>query len=319
MVLSVYSGIVARQAKRRYPPAGGLLDIDGIRIHYRDVGTGPPIVLLHGANSNLRDLDKITCRLAQHYRVIAFDRPGYGFSSRPAGGWTDPARQAALLRRALAVLGVERPILVGHSWSGSLVLAYALAHPDEVGGCVLLAGAVSGWNGEVAWHVRVAGWPLIGTAFARTLVVPIGKLLQRRYINAVFHPEQPPADYAERTGTMLALRPRAFLASAQDVRLLSDFLAQQSQRYDEISTPLLMVTGEDDDIVPAWNHGERLANRLAQARLVELPGAGHAIHQTRDREIASLISDFASRSLGNADNGGPSEGSGGAELRDVAA
>ena len=108
----------------------------------------------------------------------------------------------------------------------------------------------------------------------------------------MFHPETPTLGYRAKTGAILALRPDAFQASAEDVRMLSKYLAVQSLRYDEIDNPLLLVTGENDTIVPAWNHAERLVNRLLRAKIVELEGAGHILHHSHSAEVVRLITDF---------------------------
>ncbi len=296
-VLAAYTAAGTWRAERSNPPLGEFITVQGLRIHYYEKGQGIPIVLIHGASSNLRDLETIVNNVGQEHRAIAFDRPGYGYSERPSDAWPDPGRQAQLLHDALEQLEVKRPILVGHSWSGSVVLAYLLDYPEDVAGGVLLAGALSPWGGGVAWYNRIAGWPVVGPLFARTLIHPIGQALMQPYIAAVFAPEQPPDDYAERTGAVLALRPNAFRATAEDVTLLSDYLERQSVRYDEITAPVLLVTGEKDTIVPAWNHADRLAERLLHAEHVELSGAGHAIHQSREEEVGRLIADFAKRTV----------------------
>ena len=108
----------ARQAERDNPPAGRFLDIDGVHLHYLDRGNGQPVVLLHGNGVMTQDFEisGIIDRLAQRYRVIAFDRPGFGHTNRPRSqSWT-PAAQAKLMHRALSELGVQQAIVVGHSW-----------------------------------------------------------------------------------------------------------------------------------------------------------------------------------------------------------
>ena len=293
-LMAIYTVAATSRVESAYPPTGDFITVQGVRLHYVTAGDGPPIVLLHGASASLRDFDaSILPGLARHHRVIAFDRPGYGYSDRPADGWPDPARQAALVHEALRTLGVEKPLLVGHSWSGSVVLAYLLNHPEDASGGVLLAGTVNSWQGGVGWTADVAGWPVIGRVFTSTLVFPLGQVFLNSAIGNVFAPEPPTVDYRARTGAVLALRPGAFRASAEDLRNLSAFLKSQSPRYDRIGSPLLLVTGERDTIVPAWNHADRLAARLPHARRVDLPGAGHALHHTRAEEIVRLIREFA--------------------------
>jgi pimeloyl-ACP methyl ester carboxylesterase len=126
-------------------------------------------------------------------------------------------------------LGIEKPMIVGHSWSGSVVLAYLLDYPDETTGGVLLAGGSHPWKGGVAWYNDIAGIPLLGELFARTLVYPFGRVSMKTAISNVFAPNPVPEKYIERTGVQLSLRPTTFLANAEDIRMLSDYLAVQSQ------------------------------------------------------------------------------------------
>jgi pimeloyl-ACP methyl ester carboxylesterase len=292
-LLAAYTVFGARRAEAQFPPLGDFLTVQGLRLHYVDRGNGPPVVLLHGASSSLLDFDgSITDHLAKTHRVIAIDRPGCGYCEQ-SDDWMDPARQAELLRAALVQLGVENPMLVGHSWSGSIVMAYALAYPSELAAGVLLAGAVNGWKAGVHWSIDISSWPLIGRAFAWTLVYPAGQLLLEQSIVQVFSPNTPPPDYVARTGAMLALRPEVFLASARDVRRLSAFLLEQSQRYDRVEVPLLLLTGDQDSVVPAWNHADRLIKRLPHATRVVLANTGHALHHSRPEKVSQLISQFA--------------------------
>jgi pimeloyl-ACP methyl ester carboxylesterase len=161
--LAILTRLGALAAEQRHPPAGAFAEIEGVRLHYTDAGSGPPIVLVHGASTSLLDFQaSIAGRLSKKHRVIAVDRPGHGYSERPPGVWPDPAQQARLIRLLAHALGVERPIIVGRSWSGSVVLAYLLDYPDEAAGGVLLAGGSHPWEGGVAWYNDVATVPVLG-------------------------------------------------------------------------------------------------------------------------------------------------------------
>ena len=185
--LALYSAYGAWQVEHDYPPIGRFVDVAGLRLHYIDTGQGAPVVLVHGASTTLRDFTaSLVPGLSLHHRVLAFDRPGHGYSERPAGEWPDPAEQARYLHTALIELGVSRPLLVGHSWSGSLVLAYLLNYPGDTAGGVLLAGGSHPWKGGVDWTNEVGGIPLLGTLFAHTLLFPAGQLVMENSIATVF-------------------------------------------------------------------------------------------------------------------------------------
>src|SRR5690242_17317337 len=107
----------ARKAERRHPPTGRLLTIEGVRLHYLERGEGPPVVLLHGNGMTSEDfeLSGVLGLAAQNHRVIAFDRPGFGYSGRPRGVVWTAARQARLLREAVAAIVLEPAVVIGHS------------------------------------------------------------------------------------------------------------------------------------------------------------------------------------------------------------
>jgi len=120
----------AWQAQHRNPPRGRFVEVDGVRLHYVERGEGPPLLMLHGLGSMVEELalSPLFELAAARYRVIAVDRPGYGYSSRPRGRWWGPQAQAALFHRLLGELGIERPVLLGHSFGALVALALAAPH-----------------------------------------------------------------------------------------------------------------------------------------------------------------------------------------------
>lgn len=293
--------------------------------------SAPVVVLLHGASTSLLDFEpSLAPALAAAFRVVSVDRPGHGYSERgtPRASrgaseydsseidltaadrsendptdddaergtsdrpWLDPYAQAAVVRGALEALGIERAIWIGHSWAGSVVLAALLEEPEHVRAGILLGGATHPWEGGSAWHAELAARPLLGRAFAWQYVEPGGRLSLDAAIESVFSPEPVPADYVERTGVTLSLRPWTYRHNAEDLTRLSTHLDAQSDRYPTIERPLLSITGTADDVVPAWNHDARLAEQLPALRSVALEGAGHAFHHTRTARVAELVAAF---------------------------
>src|SRR5438309_9237828 len=116
--------------------------VDGARLHFVIKGAGRPVVLIHGNPGSCQDWSRLYGPISSHYCAFAFDRPGHGHSDRPNHRDVTVEVQAQLLSAALAQFHVERPILVGHSWGAALALTYALGHPRDVSGLVLLAPAV---------------------------------------------------------------------------------------------------------------------------------------------------------------------------------
>ena len=283
-----------RAAEGACPPHGAFVQVRGSRLHYVEQGAGPAVVLVHGASGNLRDMTlALADRLAASHRVLAFDRLGYGYSGRPGGSWPDPAVQASYLREALAALGVERPVLVGHSWAGALALAYALSWPRELQGVVTISPASHPWPGGVALYRRAAQLPWLGALLSRTVLWPLGQRMAEPGLRAVFHPQLPPEGYRRASGIDLLFRPAQFRADAQDVGRLSRFLVEQSARYAELATPLTILVGTRDGIVSPRRHAHALHAQVPGSRLVVLEGAGHALHHAHADAVAVEIAALA--------------------------
>ncbi|MEP7031208.1 MAG: alpha/beta hydrolase, partial [Pseudolabrys sp.] len=280
-MLAVITLVGTALIERGNPPAGRFVEVDGGRLHILELGAAdaPPLVLLHGASGNLGDLRiAIGDKLAVRYRVILVDRPGHGWSDRPDGvDDASPARQAALIHQALTRIGVKRPILLGHSWSGALATAYALNYPDDVAGLVLLAPATHRWPGDIAWINRAVTAPLIGPLMAHTIVLPLGYFLMTPGVQSVFAPQAPPPDYIARSGARMILRPSEFVANAQDIVALKPFVTGQSPRYPQIKVPLAIIADDDDTIVYTRIHSRPLAGEVPQASLTIIPGIGHMV------------------------------------------
>lgn len=109
------------QAVSRFPPSGQILNIDGVQVHAEIMGSGPDLVLIHGASGNTRDMTfALAPRLAETYRVLVFDRPGLGYTDRINSSGATIRQQAELLMRAAQQLDAPQPIVVGHSYGGAV-------------------------------------------------------------------------------------------------------------------------------------------------------------------------------------------------------
>src|SRR5689334_14209711 len=122
--LAMVNHAAARRAERKHPPRGRFIEVNGVRLHYSDRGAGKPVVLVHGNAVTGDDYNTsgLAERLLENHRVIIFDRPGFGHSQRPHGRMWTAMEQAELLHGALQQLGVERPVVVGHSWGAIVAL-----------------------------------------------------------------------------------------------------------------------------------------------------------------------------------------------------
>lgn len=272
-------------AEAKHPPTGRFFDLPGGRLHLVDSGSpfegAPVIVLIHGASSLHADLFGVLGpRLSAHARVIAVDRPGHGWSDRLGGReMASPALQGAAMHAALAAMGVSEAVLLAHSLAGAAALSMSLSFPDMVCGLVLLGAVSHPWpDRSITWYYRPASKPLLGPLFTRLLAIPAGTLVLDQSVDGVFAPQAAPPGYAESAQVRLVLRPATFVANAEDVSVLCDFVEAQAPRYGEIAVPVVAIAGQDDTVVWTDIHSRALVQQVQDGRLIALPGVGHMPH-----------------------------------------
>src|ERR1700760_1888369 len=174
--LAVVNHLMARRAERAHPPEGSFMEVDGVRLHYSDRGKGSPVVLIHGNAVSGDDWNTsgVAEFLLRSHRVVIFDRPGFGYSERPRGHLWTAAQQADLLYKALRQLGVERPVVVGHSWGTIVALALAERHQADVAGLVLLSGYYFWTLRPDVLLVLAGALPVLGDVLRYTVLPLLG-------------------------------------------------------------------------------------------------------------------------------------------------
>src|SRR6185436_3320145 len=139
-------------------------EIDGVRVHYQEKGSGPALVLIHGYGSSAYSWKDVLDPLARQFRVIAVDLKGFGFSAKPEGDYTRRA-QAALVIRLLDYLKIDRAMLCGNSMGGNVALNAARYYPQRVSALILVdSSGIDAGGTSVA--PGVVYWPVIGPAIA---------------------------------------------------------------------------------------------------------------------------------------------------------
>jgi pimeloyl-ACP methyl ester carboxylesterase len=262
--------------------------VNGIALNYVSAGAGPTVVLIHGNPGSHHDYTlSLFEKLSQSYHVIAFDRPGHGYSDRHDSLEATVEVQADILREALRTLSIEKPVLVGHSWGGSVVLAAAVAYGSELSGIVLLAPAAYP-NVSVEWWSRFPHVPLLGKFIVKVLTPFLGQRIVKESLKDAYHPQAVQHEYARRAAEMWT-RPDQVAACAYDERTLRASLAVLSQRYSEIEMPVVIVTGSADRVLDPKEHAHRLQQAIKNSELVVLPETGHQLPQTCPDAVISAI------------------------------
>ncbi|MEZ5752724.1 MAG: alpha/beta hydrolase [Paracoccaceae bacterium] len=283
-----------------YPPVGTLVPFEGHSVHVlvegQPRGSAPDVVLIHGANGNLRDFTfDMVGRLQGRYRVIAVDRPGLGWTDSWGEADSDPREQARILRGALASVGVRRPIVVGHSYGASVAMAWALQAPDQTAGVVLIAGATHPWEGGLGLWYRINETPVATPA--RTLVAAFASQSAiESALESVFAPDPVPAGYPEHFGTGLSLRRESQANNTRQVNALLANLTEMQPEYATLTVPIELLHGTADTTVGLEIHSRRMAAEVASAHLTEIEGAGHMPHHSHPDEVVAAIDRIRARS-----------------------
>jgi pimeloyl-ACP methyl ester carboxylesterase len=247
------------------PADATFVDIDGVHVRYREAGSGPAVVLVHGYSASSDSWLGVIPAVAVGHRVIAVDLKGFGWTSRPDGDYS-PAAQAKLVWAVLDKLGVADVAIVGHSWGSSVALEMAVAQQARVRRVALYDAYV--YDDQVPSFFRWAEKPGIGEAL-------FGLYYDERMEDRV-----PLAYYDDRWVTQARVdhvetelsRPGTTAAALATAR--KHHFGALHKALESFAKPVLLLWGENDEVTPL-RFGQRLAAELTDATLITYPRCGH--------------------------------------------
>jgi pimeloyl-ACP methyl ester carboxylesterase len=286
----------SRRAERDHPPMGSFITVDGVKLHYLERGKGPVLVLLHGNGVDATDWEHsgLLDAAAEHYRVIAFDRPGFGYSERPRSTVWTPDRQARLLHHALQELNVDSAIVAGHSWGTLVALSMGLQAPDFVRGLVLVSGY---YYPSVRMDVMVGAppaIPLLGDALRYTVAPLAGRLIWPAAVGRAFAP-LPVSERFRAMSPWMSLRPGQLRANAADGSLMVPAAISLARRFGTLKVPVQILSGTQDGVCDCAHNAERLHAALRHSELSVTPGVGHMLHYAEPGKVLGAIDAIASQ------------------------
>ena len=270
-----------RNAERIVPQDGEIIDVGGQPLHVAQAGSGPPLLLIHGLGGQMRNFaPALVADLARDYRVIRVDRPGSGYSPRARGQAANLPAQAEVIAGLIDTLGLEKPILVGHSLGGALALTVAVLYPDKVGRLLLIAPASQTMSSVPAAFKGLQVPPAMRRMIGMTIAVPLAHLTSEATLEQVFRPEAVPADFMTEGGGALGFRPSAFEGASADLAEAEEGMTEVIAGYGAIKVPTAILYGRDDNILDYRVHGERTVDEIPGATLTLVDG-GHMVPFTQ--------------------------------------
>jgi pimeloyl-ACP methyl ester carboxylesterase len=288
----------AQKAQRDNPPQGRFIDVDAVRLHYVERGNGRPLILFHGNGSMIQDFESsgLIDLAAENYRVIVFDRPGFGHSSRPRNVVWTPEAQADLFKKALDRLGVQRAIVLGHSWGASVAVALAKRHPSFVEALVLASGYYFPTARSDVVTSSAPAIPGLGDIISYTISPILSRMMWPAMLRKMFGPRSVPEKFAG-FPVELAVRPSQIRASAAESALMIPAAFVASKTYGELEMPTIILAGEGDRLVQTNEQSVRLHCEVKQSRLHRIAGAGHMVQQSATSDLMSAIDEAAAETL----------------------
>lgn len=276
-------------------PDSHFLEIDGLSVHLKTAGEGcPSFVLLHGFSASVFSWREIIPVLAEWGRVTAFDRPPFGLTERPTT-WEgtnpySPAGQGEFTLALMDALGVERAVLVGHSAGGTLAVQLALDYPERVAGLVLISPAIGlgrGLSPLMRWVLSTPQARRLGLVFVRRAAGNIDEVLPQAWHD----PTKVTAEILE--GYKRPLRTEGWDRGLWELTLAAR-PSEVEARLEEIRVPVLLITGENDQLVPTART-VALAEKLPDAQLIVLSACGHVAHEEAPAAVLAAIEEFLRR------------------------
>ena len=261
-------------------------DIDGMRVHYQEKGTGTPLVLLHGFTSSTYSWKDVFEPLSKNFRVIAVDLKGFGFSGKPDGDYSRRA-QAMLVGHLLDYLKIEKAWLCGNSMGGEIALNVALVNPQRLAGLILIDSAGVEVTGASSLAPGYLLLPIVGrvlTAFALTSDKLVRQGLEKSFYDRTKVTNERVANYYRplqtRGGQLAAVRARTQAAESPIEQDLS-----------RINVPTLIIWGAQDALIPL-EAGIKMNKLIKESKLVIFDSCGHLPQEEMPARVVEEMTKF---------------------------
>ena len=302
---AAYVAYAARRAEEKFPPSGEFIDVDGVRLHYLMKGEGyPTILLLHGNGSMASDFEGsgLFGALAAHHKVIAIDRPGFGYSERPRGKKWDAIEQARLIAAATQRLAIGKMLVVGHSSGTQCAMALALEAPHLVSQLVLMSGYYYPTSRIEAAIQGMNGLPIIGNALCYTASALSARFMLDKFTKRVFAPQQVPQRFLDHAPRDLMLRPSQMRANGEESLMMNKDAARLSERYADIPHPITLLAGDEDGALSTADQSAKLHEALPNSKLKVIERAGHMLHYAAPLVVIAAIEEAAKNGKGSTNH-----------------
>ncbi|MBS0643694.1 MAG: alpha/beta hydrolase [Proteobacteria bacterium] len=265
--------------------------MNGQRCRLVDIGTGPPVVALHGLGSLARELAAPLLPLSECYRLIAPDRPGYGGSEPLDEDPLSPQAQAAWLHELLRQENIVRPVIVAQSIASAIALAYAVRHPDEVAGLVLITPFCRPTRPGFVPSLRVATLPVVGPIISGLLYPWLADLVGPGRLRRAVAPFPLP-DYLRHLPFRELVTAQALRTMAAELYGFNRGMIAERTSLRHLRVPVAVLAGAADQVADPERHARWLAKRVPRSRFRKIQAAGHLLHHVAPQAVTDAVNQF---------------------------
>ncbi len=267
------------------------VEVDGIKLHYQEKGSGTPLVLIHGYGSSTYTWRNVFVPLSEHFRVISVDLKGFGFSEKPVGDYTKRG-QAVLVRKFLDKLEIEKTWFAGSSMGGEVSLNVALQNPNRVEGLILIDSAgVKSVKGSSSTP-SIYEIPFIGRAFVALGLISdnlVRASLERSYFDDSKVTDKTLKMYHLPLQTNNGQRAIVLTQQQWDLYPIEDDLSK-------IKVPALLIWGKEDYVTPL-EAGRKMNTLIENSKLVIFENCGHLTAEEMPQKTVEEILKFTGKDL----------------------
>lgn len=265
------------------------VEADGIKLHYQEKGEGTPLVLIHGYGSSTFTWRDVFIPLSKHFRVIALDLKGFGFSEKPTGDYTR-REQAVLVRKFLDKLEIEKAWFAGSSMGGEISLNIVLQNPNRVEGLILIDSAgVKSVKGSSSTSA-IYEIPFVGRAFVSLGLLSdslVRESLERSYFDDSKVTKKVVETYYLPLQTNNGQRAIVSAQRQWDLYSIEDELS-------EIKVPTLLIWGKEDYVTPLAG-GRKMNASIENSKLVIFENCGHLPAEEMPQKTVEEILKFTKK------------------------
>ncbi len=284
-----YSDIPIEALKAKYTNEHSkFIEIDGMQVHYRDEGTGIPIVLIHGTAASLHTWDYWTEKLKKNYRVIRLDLPAFGLTGANSNGDYSIKNYTEFLNAFLSKLDITNFYLAGNSLGGNIAWNYTVDYPEKIRKLILVDASGLPTNKEQPWIFKMAKTPVLNSLFL--YLTP--KMVIKNNMEQVYQDDTKITDDLVTRYHDMALREgnrQAFIDRAKTDFKLSD--SKNIERIKSIKTETLLIWGENDVWIPLDN-GKRMNGLISNSKLAVIKNSGHVPMEENPEESLKILLNF---------------------------